>query len=167
MDWNETPKIIGDLGYTSGACSDLMKLIREISETGSLEDFLRFGTELDLAIDNRDCLSQKERDAVSECMRKDNYFEDLGTGKYLDEMKAFADYVNDTIENAEYCDEELFRNLFLEGLDEMERYIQESVEQESFDVDERESIMKEYEYLIANNPFGKNLNGKKNRPKNI
>lgn len=41
MDWKKNPKkpnIIGDLGYTAGACSDLMTLIRQISEGGKLEE---------------------------------------------------------------------------------------------------------------------------------
>ncbi len=149
--------IIGDLGYTSSACSDLIKLIRQISETGNLEDFVRFQEELDLAISNRDSLSDKEREIVAEIMSGDEYFKELGTGDYLYTLGDFSDYVDNALESEgysnKYCDKEFLKNIFLEGLVELEDYIKDEVEQTKFEADEREDIIKEYERLTTHNPF--------------
>lgn len=149
--------IIGDLGYASSTCSDLIGLIRKVSESGKLEDFVRFQTELDLAIECRDSLTEEERRIVSETMRKDNYFEDLGTGEYLYEIGAFADYAEESIKNEGYdnkfCDSELLKNIFLEGLYELEDYIKEGAEQANFEAEEREESIREYEHLPKYNPF--------------
>lgn len=142
--------IIGDLGYTSSACSNLMGLIREISETGNLETFVKFKEELDLAIDNRDCLSPLEKEAINDIMGKDNYFEDFRTGEYLNEMKSIADYAdNILIEEKDFEEEidfekKLLEEIFFEGLHEMEDYIGDSLEREECIINERQ---KNYERI--------------------
>lgn len=150
-------EIISDFGYTTDACDNLVKMIRKVSETGSLEDFLNFQEILDLAITNRDSISKKEKEIISEIMVEDNYPKELGTGEYLEKIIDFSNYADEVIESLdddeEYLDKDLLRSICVEGLNQISHYLREVKDRAKFDGEERKNKIREYAHLTTHNPF--------------
>ena len=91
--------LIDPLAYLGDTIDKIFYMIIDVAEEGKKEDFSKLEEKVIWAIELRDCLTYKEKDAINKALSS-KYIEFIRTGDYLDEIKNYIDEAKDLIKDS-------------------------------------------------------------------
>ena len=111
-------------------------MIIDVAEEGKKEDFSKLEEKVIWAIELRDCLTPKEKNAINEALSS-KYIEFIRTGKYLDEIKNYIDDAKALIKDSyEEEREDILKGIFSDGMYDLSNFINAGIEEESVKIGE-------------------------------
>lgn len=123
--------LIDPLAYLGDTIDKIFYMIIDVAEEGKKEDFSKLEEKVIWAIELRDCLTYKEKDAINEALSS-KYIEFIRTGEYLDEIKNYIDEAKDLIKDSyEEEREDILKGIFSEGMGYLSDFINAGIEEES------------------------------------
>lgn len=141
--------IIGPVGYLGNTPSELYGLMEKLAEEGSEENFNELERKTIQAIEARNGLSNEEMDALSDTLKDDRY-EIIRTGKYLDPIYALIQKANESVYGNEFSEEdrrEMLSLIFIEGLLDIRKNYEKSKTEEFYEDMNRDSMKALIEFL--------------------
>lgn len=123
--------LIDPLAYLGDTIDKIFYMIIDVAEEGKKEDFSKLEEKVIWAIELRDCLTYKEKDAINKALSS-KYIEFIRTGEYLDEIKNYIDEAKDLIKDSyEEEREDILKGIFSDGMGYLSDFINAGIEEES------------------------------------